>query len=110
MPSAGGRTHDLLKVKTFKDDEALVVGHEMGQGRNDGRVGALRCRLRSGVLFSCGSGLSDAERSAPPAVGSVVTVQFFELSKDGVPRFPTFQRVRGDVGAEEFAQAAAPQG
>jgi len=100
--AAGGRTHDLLKVKEFKDDEALVIGYEAGQGRNGARVGALRCRLRSGKEFSCGSGLSDEQRKAPPALGSVVTVKFFELSKDGIPRFPVFLRARGDVSPAEF--------
>ena len=105
---AGGRTHDLLKVKEFIDDEALVTGHEGGQGRNGGRVGALRCRLRSGKEFSCGSGLSDEQRDAPPAVGSVVTVKFFELTREGIPRFPVFLRVRGDVSAAEFDAGGSP--
>jgi DNA ligase-1 len=98
----GGRSHDLLKVKVFTDDEALVIGHEGGLGKYAGRVGALRCVLRSGAEFSCGSGLSDAQRVAPPALGTVVSVKFFELTRDGVPRFPVLLRVRGDVSAAEF--------
>ena len=89
-------------MKLFLDDEALVVGHEEGEGRNKGRAGALRCRLRSGAVFSVGSGLDDAARAAPPPLGAVVTVKYFELTKDGVPRFPVFLRVREDVGAAEF--------
>jgi DNA ligase-1 len=100
--AGGGRTHDLLKVKVFTDDEALVIGHEGGLGKYAGRVGALRCVLRSGAEFSCGSGLSDAQRVAPPAVGTVVSVKYFELTRDGLPRFPVLLRVRGDVSAAEF--------
>jgi hypothetical protein len=61
------RTPDLLKVKEFLDDEALVVAHEAGLGRNAARLGALRCRLRSGREFSVGSGFSDEQRASPCA-------------------------------------------
>ena len=43
-----GRTTDLLKVKTFLDDEAIVVGHVDGKGKHMGRCGALRCKLKNG--------------------------------------------------------------
>ena len=80
-PHRGGRTADLLKVKEFKDDEAIVVGHEEGAGRLGGLLGALVCRARNGAVFKVGSGFSDAERSfsRAPAVGSVITYKFFEV-------------------------------
>ena len=34
--------------------------------------------------------MTDAQRAKPPPIGSIVRYRFFELSKDGVPRFPTF--------------------
>ena len=37
----GKRSTSLLKVKTFRDEEALIVGHKKGSGRNSGRMGAL---------------------------------------------------------------------
>ena len=43
-----------------------------------------------GTTFSVGSGLSDAQRERPPAVGSLITFRYQELSDRGVPRFPTF--------------------
>uniref|UniRef100_A0A6U2JEG2 DNA ligase OB-like domain-containing protein n=1 Tax=Pseudictyota dubia TaxID=2749911 RepID=A0A6U2JEG2_9STRA len=97
-----GRTTELLKVKTFLDDEAIVVGIQAGKGRNKGRMGALECKLRNGKEFRVGSGFSDVERKNPPSVGDVITVRYFELTKAGVPRFPTFMRIRKDVGASEF--------
>ena len=98
----GGRTTDVLKVKSKKDDEALVIGHEPGKGKHEGRLGALLCKLRSGVTFKVGTGFSDAEREDPPPVGSVVTIQYFELTEARVPRFPAYQRVRPDVAASDF--------
>ncbi len=87
-----GRSHTLLKVKSFKDCEATVIGYEKGKGRHKGRVGALKVRLSSGVEFDVGTGLSDAERENPPTIGSIITVRYQELSKDGVCRFPSYWR------------------
>lgn len=92
-----GRSHSLLKVKSFFDTEARVVGHQEGAGRHRGRLGALLVELQDGTRFAVGSGLSDAEREAPPPVGSIITFRYQELSDGGVPRFPTYVGVRDDV-------------
>ncbi|MBZ4422944.1 DNA ligase [Myxococcus sp. RHSTA-1-4] len=92
-----GRSHTLLKVKSFKDDEARVIGHVPGAGRHKGRLGALEVELRNGKRFSVGTGLSDAEREAPPPVGTIITFRYMELTDDGVPRFPTYVGVRIDA-------------
>ena len=97
-----GRSPTLLKVKTFHDAEARVVEHLPGTGRHKGRLGALGVVLPDGTSFSIGTGFSDAQRERPPAVGSLVTFRYQELSDRGVPRFPSFVRVR-----EEAAQSAA---
>lgn len=89
-----GRSYSLLKVKSFFDCEATVTGHLPGKGKHKGVLGSLECKLPSGISFSVGSGLSDAIRRSPPQVGSIITVRYQELSKDGVPRFPTFVSVR----------------
>ena len=62
-----------------------------------GRVGALVCELRSGVSFNVGTGLSDAQREAPPEVGAIIVVRYQELTRDQVPRFPSFVGVRHDM-------------
>lgn len=92
-----GRSHTLLKVKSFFDAEARVVGHQPGSGRHRGRLGALLVELEDGTGFAVGSGLSDAERGDPPPVGSIITFRYQELSDGGVPRFPTYVGVRHDV-------------
>jgi DNA ligase-1 len=88
-----GRSRILLKVKTFRDAEARVVEQVPGRGRHRGRMGALRVVLPDGTSFSVGSGFSDAQRAAPPPVGSLITFRYQELTDGGVPRFPTFVRV-----------------
>ncbi|HYE17855.1 MAG TPA: DNA ligase [Tepidisphaeraceae bacterium] len=92
-----GRSSTLLKVKSFKDDEAIVIGHQPGAGRHKGRLGALLVRLADGTEFAIGTGLSDKQREDPPAVGATVVFRYQELSDGGVPRFPTFHGVRDDV-------------
>jgi DNA ligase-1 len=92
-----GRSSTLLKVKRFHDAEARVLGHQPGAGRHKGRMGALLVELSSGVQFAVGSGFTDREREQPPALGSTITFRYQELTERGVPRFPTFVRVRTDV-------------
>ena len=92
-----GRSSTLLKVKSFLDTEARVIGYTKGAGRHAGRVGALEVELADGTLFSVGTGLSDAQRDDPPAIGSIIGVRYQELSDAGVPRFPTYLGVRDDI-------------
>ena len=92
-----GRSTSLLKVKTFHDAEARVIGHADGTGKHKGRLGALICELPGGTKFNVGTGFSDAEREKPPKIGSVITFRYQELSDDGVPRFPSYVGERIDV-------------
>lgn len=87
------RSGTLLKVKTFCDAEATVVGYDCGTGRNSSSIGALVACLEDGTEFRVSSGLTDALRRDPPAVGTVFTFKYQELTDAGVPRFPSFLRV-----------------
>ena len=89
-----GPSPHLLKLKPQADAEALVLGHEPGQGAFTGMVGALRVQTPEGLVFRLGSGLSLAERQTPPAIGSWVTYRYRGHHASGVPRFATFWRVR----------------
>ena len=101
-----GRSTTLLKVKTFHDAEAVVVGHQAGAGRHKGRMGALLVRLPNGTDFAIGTGFSDRERENPPAIGATVTFRYQELSDAGVPRFPSWVGVRYDVAPKDAKPAA----
>jgi DNA ligase-1 len=103
-----GRSPTLLKVKTFHDAEALVVGHQAGAGRHKGRMGALLVRLPDGADFAIGTGFSDRERENPPAIGATVTFRYQELSDGGVPRFPSWVGVRHDVALKN-SQVTGPK-
>jgi len=91
------RTSDLLKVKLHEDAEARVVGHVPGKGRHGGRLGALLVETPEGQRFKLGTGLTDAEREDPPALGSWVTYRFNGTNPGGLPRFARFVRVRLDL-------------
>lgn len=93
-PWQPGRSDALLKLKALADAEAVVVGHEPGRGRHEGRLGALRVRTPEGTEFLIGTGFSDAEREAPPPIGATVTYSFRGRTAGGVPRFASFVRER----------------
>ena len=83
-----GRSTTLLKVKTFHDAEAIVIGHQAGAGRHKGRLGALLVRLPDGTEFAIGTGFSDRERENPPAIGATVTFRYQELVRSGRAAVP----------------------
>lgn len=92
-----GRSDGLLKLKPWQDAEARVVGHTAGRGKYAGMLGALVVERPDGLRFRLGSGLSDAQRASPPAVGSHVTYRYNGLTGKGVPRFARFLRVRHEL-------------
>ncbi len=89
-----GRSEALLKLKLVPDEDARVVAHLPGKGRNVGKLGALLLELPSGQRFALGTGLTDAQRADPPAIGSVVTYRYRDRTPKGLPRFASFLRVR----------------
>ena len=110
-----GRSGDLLKLKTRLDADARVVAVLPGRGKYQGAMDALRVEAvdsageRTGLRFKLGTGFSDAERRAPPAVGTFVTYRFRDLNTSGVPRFASFLRVRGDLGDPAGAPDRSPR-
>jgi DNA ligase-1 len=96
-PYRGERNADLLKFKPYDDAEARVVGHTPGQGRHAGRLGALIVETPQGQRFKLGSGLTDAQRRDPPAIGTWVTYRYNGTHPSGLPRFARFMRVRADA-------------
>ena len=92
-PATGGRSDVLLKLKAVQDAEAEVVGHVPGKGKFEGMLGALEVKTASGQTFKLGTGLSDAQRQNPPAIGSTVTYTYRDVTPAGKPRFASFLRV-----------------
>lgn len=93
-PYVSGRSRSILKVKSCQDAEATVVAHLAGNGRNSNRMGSLLVELESGIRFRLGSGFSDDDREHPPSIGEMVTFKYYGTYQSGIPKFPSFIRVR----------------
>lgn len=91
-----GRSDDLLKVKHYRDAEAVVIRQLPGEGKYEGMMGSLLVELENGRRFRIGSGFSDAERASPPEIGAVITFKYYGHTATGLPRFASFLRVRDD--------------
>lgn len=89
-----GRNDALLKLKPLNDAEATVIGHVPGKGKYEGKMGALKVEMADGKRFQIGTGFTDAVRANPPAIGSVITFTYRGLTKNGLPRFASYLRIR----------------
>lgn len=88
------RSKKLLKLKKIYDAEARVIAHIEGRGKYQGMLGSMLMETDNGIRFRLGSGLTDELRRNPPSIGSLVTYQYYGLTKKGKPRFASFLRVR----------------
>ncbi len=93
----GKRNNNVLKVKSFSDMEAVVVGHTEGKGKYQGMLGALVVEFPDGLRFKVGSGFSDQQRRKPPRIGQTITFKYQDFLESGKPRFPVFLRVRENL-------------
>ncbi len=89
-----GRNDALLKLKPLDDAEAKVTGYVPGKGKYAGQMGALQVETADGKRFQLGTGFTDAVRASPPAIGTLVTYTYRGLTKNGLPRFASYLRVR----------------
>jgi len=90
----GKRNGDLLKVKLYQDAEAVVVKHIRGKGKYSDMLGAMVVEMPNGTQFKIGSGFTDLQRKTPPEIGKTITYQYRGKTKNGIPRFATFLRIR----------------
>jgi DNA ligase 1 len=93
------RSYDLLKVKKFETDEFPILGFEEGRGRLKGHVGSFLCETKDGKRFY-------AKQKGKLAnlkkyfiyhdlwKGKKLTVQYQNLTQDGIPRFPVGIAIR----------------
>jgi len=76
------------------DSECKVLSYNEGHGKYRGLMGSLNCKMDNNISFKIGSGFGLDERKNPPAIGSIITFKYKEMTKYGKPRFPVFLRIR----------------
>lgn len=96
-----GRSNNILKVKKKHDAEAVVIGYIPGKGKYQGMLGSLKVRSTENIIFHIGSGFTDEERKSPPPIGATITYQYLSKTKNGIPRFVSFLRVRSLTSTSE---------
>lgn len=92
------------KWKPVKTIDLIVCGVTQGQGKYEGKVGALRVRTSEGHEVAQISGMTDEQRNyftAISPIGRVVEVQYQEVGSKGRLRFPQFIRTRDDKARSE---------
>ena len=98
----GQRSSTLLKYKVMQDAEYVIVGAVEGSGKWKGSLGAFICVTSDQKhRFTVTPASTDAEKKRmwktwkQEYLGQALTVQYQELTPDGVPRFPVGKCVRG---------------
>ena len=95
------RSHNLLKLKKFDDGEFKITGVKEGRGKLTGH-GIFECVTAKGAEFEAKmkgdtTKLKEYFQHPERYIGKMLTVQYFGLTKYGVPRFPVALRLREDV-------------
>jgi len=100
------RSSTLLKMKPVHDCECRIIGYKAGTGKYQGMLGSFRCCLidadgeDSDIEFNL-SGMDDSIRRSyrkSHSLGTVITIQYNDTTKRGIPRFPRYLRIRSDYG------------
>lgn len=101
FPYESKRSKSLIKVKDFIDFEAEVIGYVEGKGKLKGKLGKfLMKRLDTGKEFGApASGHTHEQRkelweNRETYLGTEWTVEAFEFTKTGAPRFPVLKTQR----------------
>ena len=97
----GTRSWDLMKFKDFHDDEATIVGYELGQGKREGTLGKFILQDDNGVTFGCPPGkgynykdLANIVNNITDYIGERATFTYFERTKAGSYRHPHYKCLR----------------
>jgi DNA ligase-1 len=91
-----GRSKAVRKLKPQPDEEGRVIALVPGKGQFKGQMGGLLLETPDKKRFTLGTGFSQADRRTPPPIGSWVTYRYRDRTPQGIPRFASFLRVRGE--------------
>lgn len=97
----GRRSNELMKYKKMQDAEFEIVGTVEGEGYLKGSLGAFVCQTPEGKTFMAAPAVDRTTKDKLWAnrvalTGQSLTVQFQNLTQNGVPRFPIGKYVRGN--------------
>lgn len=100
MPYEGKRTHHLLKMKNFQEEEFEIIGIKEGEGKLAGHAGTLIVKMENGQTFDPklkGSfeRLKWIFENPNEVIGKMATVRYQNLTKYGIPRFCVAKDIRG---------------
>jgi len=87
------RSKSLLKHKSFIDEEYIILDVVEGEGNKTGMVGSFVFESKTGHIFNSSPKYSWDEckelwKQRQELIGKSATVKYFNLTPDGVPRFP----------------------
>lgn len=105
----GQRSSTLLKYKVMQDAEFIILSAVEGKGKWKGSLGAFVCQARDRKnTFTVTPASTDAEKRVMWQTwkkhyrGKALTVQFQELTPEGIPRFPVGKCVRGAANGKDW--------
>ena len=95
------RSSSLLKFKSFKDDEFEIVDFKEGKGNDKGTI-IFKCKTNAGgedKFFEVRPRGTREERkemfeNGKDYIGKKITVKYFELTDENIPRFPVGIAIR----------------
>jgi len=87
------RSKSLLKHKSFIDEEYTILDVVEGEGNKTGMVGSFIFKSKTGHIFNSSPKFNWEEckvmwNNKNELIGKSATVKYFNLTPDGVPRFP----------------------
>jgi len=99
------RSANLLKRKEFMDDEYIIVDICEGNGNKAGMAGYAILQHPDGRTFNSNikgqhDFLTDLLKNREQYIGTYATCTFFNLTPDGIPRFPYITRLRDGQGVD----------
>jgi DNA ligase-1 len=92
------RSKSLLKHKSFIDEEYTILGIEEGMGNKRGMVGSFVFESKGGKRFNSSPKFNWVEchkmwDERQSLIGKSATVKYFNLTPDGIPRFPYVTKI-----------------
>jgi DNA ligase-1 len=95
------RSKSLLKHKSFIDEEYTILDIEEGGGNKTGMIGSFVFENKDGKRFNASPKFNWEEctemwKQKDTLIGKQATVKYFNLTPDGVPRFPYVIKIDRD--------------